>query len=438
MSEHEGTVPKPSWKQRFARFGAIAALVIMVLLAFQTGVVRLSLPGAVDPNTDPRIEELETALTEQRSAAEEAATQHSEEARQLREKLTAAETELARLRPIVARYQEEFDAATADRLATELQDAKSGLSELARRYADHALLLADVNSALGAAASAAGELDLARDFLDHWEKFQRDKNLVEDALSKLSPHLAPVQQVASGDIGNAGEARVRMEAGRAELERAVAALELGTTRLAALVQETQGFSARADNLRAAWSARNPGETLTGPTARELISEFDQSETGQQLAARQAVWKERLARLTGQGGLVQIPAGTTLENVVRSSGFANYIAEFERTYADTEARKRYLGHLSDGNWVPSPAVVEYIQNPPWKSSKGPQWVSNSLGLPTTTFALADWRYLMGNSRTCKFPEDADFKAELDYFTENFVAMVVADVGPNGEPALPFEE
>ncbi|MCB0343483.1 MAG: hypothetical protein KDD66_00115 [Bdellovibrionales bacterium] len=439
MSEHTGTASKPSRKQRIGRIAAIGVCAFAVLMAFQTGIIRFSLPGAIDPNGGGDVAELETALEEARSAAEEAATQHRDEVSQLQGKLSAAESELARLRPLVQKYQGEFDVASAARLAAQLQEANGTLSELARRYADHAILLADANGSIGAAASAAGDLDLAREFLEHWEKFQRDKFLVDEALAKLTPHLAPVLEIASGDIGSAGEARVRMEAAEAELSRAKTAAGQGTSRLTALVQATQGLTARADTLRQAWIAQHPGETLAGPTARELIQGYDQSDAGQQLAARQAVWEERLRRIsTGRSTIVQIPAGTTLEKVVRSTAFANYIAEFERTYTDTAARRVYLGRTVEGNWRPSPTDVRYLQDPGWKGQAGVQVASNSIGIPTTTFGAADWKYLMANSSQCKLPADSDFDAELAYFSEYFIAMVVADVGPNGEPPLPYEK
>ena len=434
LSEQQGTATKPSWKQRFGRILAIAVCVIGVLLAFQTGVIRLAVPGA---NSDSQVAELETALEEARSAAEEAASGHRDEVSELQQKLREAESELARLRPIVEKYQGEFDVASAARLAAELQEANGNLSSLARRYADHALELADVNSSLGAAASVAGDLDLAREFLEHWENFQRDKGSVDDALAKLSPEIAPVLEIATGDV-DSGESRVRMERAQSELRRAKAALEQGTTRLDALVRLTQGLTARATTLREAWTAKNSGKTLTGPTARELIDGFDNSDEGQKLAARQAIWLERLTAMAARRDFLQIPEGMSLEKLVHSTAFANYIAEFERTYTQTAARKKYLGHTVDGNWQDSPSHASWVNNQGRKTGSGQQWKENSLGIQTATFGIGDWKFLMGNSREYKFPQDANYQAELDYFTEYFIAMVVGDVGPNGEPALPIQQ
>lgn len=427
------TAPKPSWKQRLRRTALVAGGVLGLIVLVQTGILRISLPGAIDPNADPRIAELETALEEARSAAEEAAKEYRAESSRLQGELRTAEQELSRLRPIVAKYQTEYDQASASKLVSEIEEAHRSLETLAAGFAEQALRLAELNRTLGAASSAAADLDLAREFLEAWDAFQAEKELVDKSLAALGADLGQLKTVAGADPGSSGAARVQIEAAQAELSRARTATEHGRERLDALSQATTQLAARADSLRQAWLAAHPGEELTGPTAREFVSGFNESEAGQALAARQVIWQERLEDLLKGSDLVRLSEGMTAEKLVRKSSFAAYIAAFEQSYTDSEARRRYLSHMVDGKWWTSPADVVYLQEPGYKR-EGPKWIENPIGFQSVGFTERDWEYVMKNSRVCKFPDDADFEAERAWFNQYFVAMVVADVGPSGQPAL----
>lgn len=425
--------PKVRWWRRKPVIIAITALAALFVVN-RLGIVQFRLPMS-DSAALERIDTLEQELAEARGAAEQAAAAARTELQAAQTKIREQEGELARLRPIVQRYEGSYGSAQASTLLAELDTGLAPLRELSEGWKARERSLADLDTSLGPLAKALSDHLLARDFLEIWTKFQSEKTRVYETLAALEAHRTAVKDIADGNVSDIGQQRLKLDAARTALGEIGSFLTTYQGRLQAHSRQATELEGRAETLRTAWQKDNPGANLSGPTARAYVAEFNASPEGRAYADLLGVWTRNLERLVTENQLVRLPQGMTSDQVVRTPAFTRYIREFEKSYASTAARRQYLGHLQNGSWKASPTNVRLLQDPGFKNPGHHRWLRNSLGLEVASFQEAAWRTRMGQSQSHRFAPDTDFEMELAWFTENFVAMAIHPVGPDGQRALP---
>ncbi|MCB0358777.1 MAG: hypothetical protein KDD44_04055 [Bdellovibrionales bacterium] len=444
------------------RFVAIplAAVAIFFAGAFIGGDwVRTAPPGMVlESAHDIEVNGLEhrlEQLTEKLNAAEEARNTAQQgqaklqlelrELRPLRDKVTELERQMsertADLERRLAEKTSELETARSNfspdgvtALATQVAEMKEQVSELAGKASAIPPAIARLNQQVGPLVAAGFGRSLLSQFQELEQAAQPAPQLVldlRDWQGKLAIRASLLQSIASSSsAGHGFDDKAVMD----DLEGARRAIASARPTISELTSRIEAFDAAIGPLVEEWKAANAAATLSGPTAEEVAA-------AEAMKARRSAWATNLKAALAAPNTVKLPAGTTVEELVARPDFAAYIDAYLAARDDTAFRGIYLDHGTGATWTAGSKDVQDFNNPAHKPATGQHTMTTGpFGVTVCGFGQQDFFRRFAASGQWSSQVNAigqgniDWAAETSWFNTNFLAMLTADAGPNGEPSL----